>query len=43
MSGVLVAGLAKQKIPERLVIVEALPRTALGKVRKAELRRTYFG
>ncbi|MCW2625555.1 MAG: AMP-dependent synthetase and ligase [Mycobacterium sp.] len=37
------AGLAKQKTPERLVIAEALPRTALGKVRKAELRRTYFG
>ena len=37
------AGLAKQKTPERLVIVDALPRTALGKVRKAELRRTHFG
>jgi acyl-CoA synthetase (AMP-forming)/AMP-acid ligase II len=38
-----VAGLAKQKTPERLVIVDGLPRTALGKVRKAELRRTHFG
>jgi acyl-CoA synthetase (AMP-forming)/AMP-acid ligase II len=37
------AGLAKQKTPERLVIVDTLPRTALGKVRKAELRRTHFG
>jgi acyl-CoA synthetase (AMP-forming)/AMP-acid ligase II len=37
------SGLAKQKTPERLVIVESLPRTALGKVRKADLRRTYFG
>jgi acyl-CoA synthetase (AMP-forming)/AMP-acid ligase II len=36
------SGLAKQKTPERLVIVEALPRTALGKVRKAELRREHF-
>jgi acyl-CoA synthetase (AMP-forming)/AMP-acid ligase II len=36
------AGLARQKTPERLIIVDALPRTALGKVRKAELRRTHF-
>jgi non-ribosomal peptide synthetase component E (peptide arylation enzyme) len=36
-------GLAKQKTPERLVVVDALPRTALGKVRKAELRREHFG
>ncbi len=33
------SGLAKQKTPERLIIVDELPRTALGKVRKAELRR----
>ncbi|CQD18777.1 AMP-dependent synthetase and ligase [Mycobacterium europaeum] len=37
------SGLAKQKTPERLVIVESLPRTALGKVRKADLRATHFG
>jgi acyl-CoA synthetase (AMP-forming)/AMP-acid ligase II len=37
------AGLAKQKTPERLVFVDELPRTALGKVRKAELRRMHFG
>ena len=36
------AGLARQKTPERLVIVDSLPRTALGKVRKAELRDTHF-
>jgi len=36
------AGLARQKTPERLVIVDSLPRTALGKVRKADLRRTHF-
>jgi acyl-CoA synthetase (AMP-forming)/AMP-acid ligase II len=36
-------GLAKQKTPERLVVVDALPRTALGKVRKAELRGEHFG
>ena len=37
------SGLAKQKTPERLVIVESLPRTSLGKVRKADLRATHFG
>ncbi|WP_245830445.1 hypothetical protein [Mycobacterium numidiamassiliense] len=37
-----VAGLAKQKVPERLVVVDALPRTSLGKVRKAELRAQHF-
>jgi len=31
-------GLAKQKCPERLIIVESLPKTAAGKVRKDELR-----
>jgi non-ribosomal peptide synthetase component E (peptide arylation enzyme) len=36
------AGLAKQKVPERLIVVDALPRTSLGKVRKAELRAAYF-
>jgi acyl-CoA synthetase (AMP-forming)/AMP-acid ligase II len=37
------SGLARQKTPERLVIVDTLPRTALGKVRKAELRQVHFG
>ncbi len=36
------SGLARQKTPERLVVVDALPRTALGKVRKADLRREHF-
>jgi acyl-CoA synthetase (AMP-forming)/AMP-acid ligase II len=36
------SGLARQKTPERLVIVEALPRTSMGKVRKAELRKEHF-
>jgi acyl-CoA synthetase (AMP-forming)/AMP-acid ligase II len=36
------SGLARQKTPEILVIADALPRTALGKVKKAELRATYF-
>ena len=29
------------KIPRRVALVEALPRTAVGKVQKAELRKTY--
>ena len=33
--------LANQKIPERLEIVSALPRNALGKILKQDLRRTY--
>ena len=37
------SGLARQKTPERLAVVEALPRTALGKIRKAELRAQLFG
>ncbi|GAB2982160.1 AMP-binding protein [Amycolatopsis acidiphila] len=32
------AGIARQKTPERLELVGELPRTALGKVRKADLR-----
>ncbi|WP_166903364.1 class I adenylate-forming enzyme family protein [Mycobacterium sp. DL440] len=36
------SGLARQKTPERLVVVDAMPRTALGKVRKADLRARYF-
>ncbi|BBZ14882.1 AMP-binding protein [Mycobacterium branderi] len=37
------SGLARQKTPERLVIVESVPRTAMGKVSKAELRQALFG
>jgi len=33
------AGVARQKHPERLVVVENFPRTASGKVRKDQLRR----
>ncbi|WP_280490037.1 AMP-binding protein [Nocardia carnea] len=36
------SGLAKQKTPERLVIVDSLPRTPLGKIRKADLRAEHF-
>lgn len=36
------SGLARQKTPERLAIVESLPRTSMGKVRKAELRKEHF-
>ncbi|HVW42131.1 MAG TPA: AMP-binding protein [Amycolatopsis sp.] len=35
------AGLMRQKLPERLEIVDALPRTGLAKVAKAELRRRF--
>ncbi|MDT5278439.1 MAG: hypothetical protein QOG95_5371, partial [Mycobacterium sp.] len=37
------SGLARQKTPERLTILEELPRTPLGKVRKAQLRTDHFG
>ncbi|MEO8908543.1 MAG: p-hydroxycinnamoyl-CoA synthetase, partial [Microbacteriaceae bacterium] len=33
--------IAKYKIPKRVEIVEALPRTGSGKIQKAELRKTY--
>lgn len=35
--------LARYKIPKSLVIVDDLPRTASGKIRKADLRREYSG
>jgi non-ribosomal peptide synthetase component E (peptide arylation enzyme) len=34
-------GLARQKAPERLELVDVLPRNALGKVLKNELRAQY--
>lgn len=36
------AGLARLKTPERPAVVDALPRTSMGKVRKAQLRKEYF-
>ncbi|MBV6756203.1 AMP-binding protein [Rhodococcus opacus] len=33
------SGSARQKCPERLVLLDELPRTALGKIRKADLRQ----
>jgi len=36
------SGLARQKTPERLAFVESLPRTPMGKIRKAELRKEHF-
>lgn len=33
--------IAKYKIPKNVIVVEALPRTASGKIRKAELRTRY--
>lgn len=38
-----IAGLAKQKFPERLELVEALPMNAAGKIRKVDLRKIYAG
>ena len=35
--------LAKFKAPKQIVIVESLPRNAMGKVQKAALRETYKG
>jgi malonyl-CoA/methylmalonyl-CoA synthetase len=35
------ARLAKFKAPKRIIIIEALPRNAMGKVQKAALRETY--
>ncbi len=35
--------LARFKLPKRVVFVDALPRNAMGKIQKAELRRTYAG
>jgi malonyl-CoA/methylmalonyl-CoA synthetase len=38
---VLAKQLAKFKVPKRIIVMEALPRNAMGKVQKAELRRIY--
>jgi acyl-coenzyme A synthetase/AMP-(fatty) acid ligase len=35
------ARLAKFKLPKRVLFVNELPRNAMGKVQKAELRKTY--
>jgi acyl-CoA synthetase (AMP-forming)/AMP-acid ligase II len=37
------AGLARHKVPERLELVDALPRNVTGKVQKAALRKRYEG
>jgi acyl-CoA synthetase (AMP-forming)/AMP-acid ligase II len=36
-------GMANQKLPEQLELVEVLPRNALGKVLKQDLRRRFGG
>ena len=35
--------LAAYKVPKRVIIVPELPRNAMGKVQKAELRKQYSG
>ena len=35
--------LAKFKVPKRIFTVDELPRNAMGKVQKAELRKRYAG
>jgi len=35
--------LAGFKIPKRVIVLEELPRNAMGKVQKAELRRLHAG
>ena len=40
---VLSSSLAKFKVPKRIFEVAELPRNAMGKVQKAELRKTYAG
>ena len=41
--GALKDRLAKFKLPKRVFAVDDLPRNAMGKVQKAELRKTYGG
>ena len=36
-------GLANQKIPERIEIVDEIPRNPMGKIRKQELRDRFVG
>jgi malonyl-CoA/methylmalonyl-CoA synthetase len=41
MIATLAGQLAKFKVPKRVFVVDELPRNAMGKVQKAELRKTY--
>jgi malonyl-CoA/methylmalonyl-CoA synthetase len=41
MIAALASRLAKFKVPKRVFVVDQLPRNAMGKVQKAELRKTY--
>ncbi len=35
--------LARFKLPTRIIVIEELPRNAMGKIQKADLRRRYAG
>jgi len=37
------SGLARQKFPEELHVLDSIPTTAIGKIIKAELRRIALG
>lgn len=41
--GILDGKLARYKLPKKVIVVDELPRTASGKVRKADLRVRYGG
>ncbi|RVD47517.1 malonyl-CoA synthase, partial [Mesorhizobium sp. M2D.F.Ca.ET.140.01.1.1] len=43
MLKVLASRLAKFKLPKHILVVPELPRNAMGKVQKAELRQQYRG
>jgi malonyl-CoA/methylmalonyl-CoA synthetase len=43
MQGALAGELAKYKLPKRILVADALPRNAMGKVQKKDLRELHKG